>query len=493
MTARLRGERGNALFGVIVGFAAGVLVAALVVPDRGSSSVLAGGSGGSAGGTAGGGALVVGPGQGPSSEGGAVSGGGGAGPDSGSTTEGSAGQDGGAAVDGGPVRGVTDDKIRIGIALLELGALKNLGPSFDNGDRRQHFESILDGWRQRGLVPIHGRDVEFVYRSYGPISPEEQRAACKGLVQDENVFMVIADSTFNAGIECVTREFRTLLVTSDAPPDDVFQRGAPYVFTLQPSLGRTLRNYVHWAHHRGALSGKKIGLYYFDDAVTRDLMDRTVKAELSNLGYSVAAEQTTTQNLGGPADALAVQRFRTAGVDVAMLFTSKAGFMQNAQAQAYRPAYLENDFLSGTTNTATSTYPAEQFDGTYGMSGMRYGEWKAGLPTPAEAEACLADYERFSGKRIDPNAREAEYVGLNKGCDDARLVIQALQGAGPGLTPAGVVAQLELLQGVTMGVHGVVSFGAGKHDGIDQHRTVQWTADCKCWKALGSFEPLFVP
>jgi hypothetical protein len=258
-------------------------------------------------------------------------------------------------------------------------------------------------------------------------------------------------------------------------------------------LGRTLRNYVHWAHNRGALTGKKVGLYYFDDAVTRDLMDRTIKAELNRLGYALAAEQTTTQNLGGPADALAVQRFRTAGVDVAMLFTSKAGFMQQAQAQAYRPAYLENDYLSGTTNTATSTYPAEQFDGTFGMSGMRYGEWKAGLPTPAEADACLGDYERLSGKRIDPNAREAEYVGLNKGCDDARLVIQALRGAGRGLTPASVVTQLEQLQGVTMGVHGDVTFGAGKHDGIDQHRTVQWTADCKCWKALGSFEPLFVP
>jgi ABC-type branched-subunit amino acid transport system substrate-binding protein len=265
------------------------------------------------------------------------------------------------------------------------------------------------------------------------------------------------------------------------------------VFTLQPSLGRTLRNYVHWAHERGLLTGKKIGLYYFDDAVTRDLMDRTIKTELSGLGHTLAAEQTTTQNLGGPADALAVQRFRTAGVDVAMLFTSKAGFMAQAQAQAWKPTYLENDYLSGTTNTATSTYPAEQFDGTFGMSSMRYGEWKVGLPATAEAEACLSDYERVSGKRIDPNAREAEYVGLNKGCDDARLVLQALVNAGRSLTPAGMVAQLEQLQGMPMGVHGDVTFGPDKHHGIDQQRTVQWTADCKCWKALGSFEPLYVP
>ena len=35
-----------------------------------------------------------------------------------------------------------------------------------------------------------------------------------------------------------------------------------------------------------------------------------------------------------------------ARVDLAFLFTSKTGFMQAAQAQGYKPTYLESDFLS---------------------------------------------------------------------------------------------------------------------------------------------------
>src|SRR5687768_7943630 len=81
MTASMRDERGSALFGVIVGFAAGVLVAALFVPARGSRSVLAGGANGTGGGsgTAGSGGLVLGPGEASGGEAGAGSGSGGAG------------------------------------------------------------------------------------------------------------------------------------------------------------------------------------------------------------------------------------------------------------------------------------------------------------------------------------------------------------------------------------------------------------------------------
>jgi hypothetical protein len=252
--------------------------------------------------------------------------------------------------------------VRIGVAAIDLGALRALGPSFDIGDRRKQFHALLEGWRRSKAVPVHGRQVEFVFRDYGVLSEPDKRAACIALVEDEKVFAVVADASFGSGVDCVANEKRTPLLMSESRSDEIFQRNAPWLFTLQMSQSRLLRNWIHWAHHRGALRGKTIGLYYFDDAPTHDLVNRTIRAELRRLGYRIAAEATTNSELGGPQDALAVQRFRSEGVDLAMLLRSKAGFMQQAEAQNYRPTYIESDLGFGTSDTTTSTYPAEHFN-----------------------------------------------------------------------------------------------------------------------------------
>jgi hypothetical protein len=407
-----------------------------------------------------------------------------------------AGPAGSAASAGAPAatgRGVTASSVTIGVALLDLGAIRNLGPMFDNGDRRGHFESILAEWRRTHVIPVAGRDVKFVYRTYDVLDASSQRAACVGLIQDEKVFAVIADSDFLQGSECVAREFHTPLLEADAVADEVYARSAPNLFTLQMSVSRLMRNWVDWADSRKLLQGHKIGLYYLDTPDDHHLVDTTIKPELGRLHHSLAAEAVTAHSLGGPEDALAVQRFRAAGVDVALLLTSKAGFMQQATAQGYKPSYLDNDYLSGTTNTATSTYPAAQYDGTYGISGLRYGEWKSGIPSTPEAAACQEAYQRASGKRIDGNSREAEWVALNKGCDDGRVFLLALQRAGAGLTPATFVSGLESIKGLHMGMFPDLTFAPGKHHGIDAQRTLQWHADCSCWRVVTPFGPLWVP
>ena len=492
---------GSPLFSLVGGLLAGVLIAAIVIPDHQGSGPL-GVSSGSASAGAPTGAddrRAAGPGAPGADE--PVGPGGATGPSSGSVdavrggdparSADAAGPAAEAPATAGTARGVSADRIKIGVALLDLGAVRQLGPAFDNGDRRAHFESILAGWRDAGLLPVAGRDIEFVYRTYGVLSQEEQRAACVGLIQDEGVFAVLGDSRFQeAGEECVAREFRTPMIGHDAGGDDLFARAAPFLFTVQTSEDRLLRNLVHWADRKGLLDGRRIGIYHLDEPLIRDQMDRTIVAELQRLGHDLAARATTDQDLGGPRDALAVQRFRSAGVDVALLFTSKAGFMQQAEAQGYQPSYLESDYISGTTNTATSTYPPSHFDGAWGMTALRYGEWKAGIPAPAEAEACARTYERHGGAAVDPDAREAEWIALNKACDVARLLIRGLQGAGRALDTSSLVTALQGLRDVPMGIAPPVSFEPGRQHGVTHHRSVRWSADCSCWKASGEFAPL---
>ena len=504
----------SSLIGLVGGFVAGLLVFAAVATDGGEELAREAGCRVEAGDRSSGAVGLAGvPGADPTEEsdsGIAAGGGGGASADVGGSS-GAAGDDGGstsggeaAADDGEPIgatpgaasptaRGLTKDSITIGIGLLNLGALKSLGPAFDNGDRRAHFESILAAWKRDRVVPVHGRDIRFVYREYDPINVETQRAACAGLIQDGKAFAVVFDSTSPIASECVAREYETPVLTSDAPADEAFARSKGNLFTLQMSLSRMLRNVPHWAKANGVLvTGKsRVGIYHLDDPATSDLVARTLRPEFTKLGFEPVIA-TTDQSLGGPGDALAVQQFQARQVNVVVLLTSKAGFMQQAQARGYKPQYIDNDYLSGTTNTATSTYPADHFNGAKGITGQRYGEWKAGLAPPASARACVETYRRASGKTIDANAREAEYVALNKACDATQVLMLGLQRAGPDLTHRGLVAAFETIKDLQLSIHGDITFAPGKHHGTELQRTVEWTSACRCWKAKGSFGPLWV-
>ena len=218
-----------------------------------------------------------------------------------------------AAVAQGGGRGITPTTVKIGVAYLDLSAVRALGPEFDNGNVPQQWDAILDDWHRRHVLPVAGRDVQFAYRSYDVTSNDAQRSACVGLVEDEKVFAVIGIEFFyQAGADCVARQFRTPLITSEGPGDDVYTRAAPLLFSLQPSEDRLLHNFVQWAERKGLFNGTKIGLYYSTDPVETQIVNRSVKAELAKLHHSIAAEVQTDNKTASPQDAIAVQKFRSA-------------------------------------------------------------------------------------------------------------------------------------------------------------------------------------
>jgi hypothetical protein len=253
---------------------------------------------------------------------------------------------------------------------------------------------------------------------------------------------------------------------------------------------------VRWADGRGLLKGRRIGVYHLSDPQESALVSRSVKGELAKLGYKLTAEATTSNALGGPDDALAVQQFRTKAVNLAILLTSRGGFMQQAEAQGYKPTYVDTDYGGGTSDVGTNQYPAHQFDGTQSMTTVRRGEPAAGLPSSPDMEPCVRNYERYSGRKVarpgQSGHEAAEWVFIVLACDEGKVLLQALRAAGPNLTPASFVQGLESLRGVSLIRYPNISFGPGRHQGVDQQRTLQWRAACTCWRATGQFEGLYV-
>ena len=526
---QLRRRSAPTLFVVAAAFAVGVLITALVAPER--SDVLATGSnGGFSAADDGGefddgsglddGAGLVDDGTSPDGGGGAAAGGAtGASGAADSRTKrwrgdrrrhralvaaapvragggASGGGGAGGAAGGATGPGVTADTITIGFGLPDLGAIGALGPGYDQGDPKSHVEGILAQLRADGRLPVHGRDIKPVFSSYNILSEVEQRATCEQFGNDTVVLAVVAIHDFGVGNECTAREFGLPTFTSDGNGDAVYARSAPNLFTMQMSAGRLLRNYSAWADRAGYLTGKRIGVYSPSDPEAAKTVTDNVINPIKAAGHNIVAEvQTGEPSTGGPTDSIAVQQFRTNRVDVAILIVSavaKTNFFNQAGSQGYKPRYLENDSGFSTTDTATGTYPADHFDGTPAFTGMRFGENNSGMPEPAPAQWCRAAIKKQTGNDIPRKGRDAEYIASNQACDEIMTVMHGLEKAGPNLTRASFIAGVETIRNMPAGIHGDLSFSPGRHDGVSTWREIKWTAGCKCWKVVSGLEPLLV-
>lgn len=497
---RRRTPRG---LGIAVAFLVGVLVTALVVPDRNEvvRTETSGGIDSSLGpDNAGedrdavGGPTAEGDGPGASPTGGGTvpAGPGGVGP----TPSESGG--GAPSTRAGTAPGVSADVIRVGFGIPDLGAIGALGPGYDQGDPVEHVEGILAQLREDGRLPVHGRDIEPVYDSYNIISADEQRATCEFFGNDVEVFALLAIHDFADGNECAAREYGIPTFTSDGLSDAVMARSAPNLFTMQMSGDRLLRNVARWADEAGFVTGKRIGVYYPDDPEISKVVRDSLISPLRQLGHDVVSEVTTSTTeaaTGGPRDSVAVQRFRTDRVDVAILLVSaiaKTNFFNQAQLQAYEPLYLENDLAFSTTDTATGTYPADHFDQTPAFTGMRFGENNSGVPEPPEARWCRDAIAAQTGNQIPRKGRDAEYIASNQACDEIMVLLHGLEQAGPALSRSRFIAGVETIRDRRMGIHGNVTFERGRHDGVRTWRQIRWRASCRCWNVDGSLRSLFV-
>jgi ABC-type branched-subunit amino acid transport system substrate-binding protein len=489
-------ENSIGVFALVGGVLLGALLMAVVVPrsttktvvtERGGSdrSSFSAGSEGPTEGTDG--TLAADSGTGSSAPG---SGGGDTGTGGGTPT-GQAAQGGTEGPSPVNVRGVSDDTVRIGVTYPDLAGLRSLGPEYDNGDVPKQWRALLERWKRERKSPVAGRNIEFVFRTYPVLDTASQRAACAGLIQDDKVFAVVGVAYFQVGTECVVREFNTPLIGSDGATEAVFARSNGNLISLYLSQDAIIRNWAKFAADQGFVRGKNVGIYHLTTGIDPE-MAKLFKSELEKNGAAKVVIATTDQSLGGPNDALAAQKFRAEGVKTAFVLTSKSGFMQQAQAQGYKPQYVESDYLFGSADSTQSTDPPEQADGMIGITVTHNGEAKAGIKPPAGEQACIDNYKQVTGEQPNPPG-SAEYNYIKLSCDLGTVLLHGLNAAARYLTPQTLIAGVESLRTTETLQIGGLAYSKNRHWGADRARTIQWHGDCKCWKATGGYYPLPVP
>ena len=394
-----------------------------------------------------------------------------------------------ASADEPPASTVPARIVRIGVAFPDLEAFAVLNPEFGIGDPEAQALAVVDQWAREGLLPA-GIGVELVFGKYNIISDSAKLGVCTAFAQDSDVFAAVSSVSFTVGAECLATRFEIPIIDTDGAPPSLYQRGAPWFFTLRADHGTHLRSYAQWAIDSGVFDGN-VGMYYetrLDEGVEQ------LREQVAAAGFEIASETATSgEGVGSPEDPVAVQRFIADGVDVVLPLvggSSLAGVLGFAESQGYRPTYLSTDYGEQTADVSGKTLPAEQYDGTLAMTMKRAGEIAAGMVNE-EAEACLSNYERYSGNDIERRAPETgEFASILRTCDLLSLVLAGLHGAAGDLTRQNFVAALETSGDFTPAGVAPGSFGPADHSLVDHYRTIQWDAGCPCWTAVSGFIPM---
>ena len=380
--------------------------------------------------------------------------------------------------------------VRIGVAFPDLAAFAVLNPEFGIGDPEAQALAVVDQWIREGLLP-EGIGVELVFGKYNIISDSAKLGVCTAFAQDSDVFAAVSSVSFTVGAECLATRFQVPVIDADGAPPSLYQRGAPWFFTLRADHGKHLRSYAQWAIDSGLFDGRNVGLYYetrLDEGVAE------MRDQIAAAGFEIASETATSgEGVGSPEDPIAVQRFISDNVEVVLPLvggSSLAGVLSFAESQGHRPLYLSTDYGEQTADVSAKPLPAEQYHGTLAMTMKRAGEIAAGMVNQ-EAEACLSNYERYSGDDIERRAPETgEFASILRTCDLLSLVLAGLHGAAADLTRENFVAALENAGEFTPAGVGPGAFSPSDHSLVDHYRAIRWNADCPCWTAVSDFVPM---
>ena len=378
--------------------------------------------------------------------------------------------------------------IKIGYAYQDVSAFAILSKKFSLGDIELQAQSVLEAWRRDGLLP-EGIEIELVFAKFNTLSPEDILGACNKLAQDEEVFAVIASRDFGVGSQCLAERFGIPTISSQGMSTSAYERGAPWLFSVQPTESQALLNFVEWANAAGALEGKHVGIYW--DTRSEEAAD-DLKAALADLGVEIVSDLPSDgEGIGSPQDAIVVQKFIDDGVDFPILMvgtSSVTSFLAVSEQQDYHPDLRWFEWASQLNDVSTDALPQEQIDGVQAMTFSRVGELAAGMPLTAAAQTCVDNYESYAGEDVDMAVPASAATGqLLFTCDLMSILLEGLKNAGPNPTKESLVAGYEMITDLEMAWWGPVSFSADNHAGVSQVRTITWSTECGCWSAEGDF------
>lgn len=477
---------------VVLGICVGVVVTGLVLPavvdDERSGDLVAttSGDGSSSTGAIGPGLSTDGPASADGADGGAVTDGGPAAVGQDAPAAGPAG----AGADQGPAAtdvGLSPTTIRVGILLTDLTNPTGvaIGPGISVEEQRAQWDALLADVNAGGGVA--GRKLEAVFRNAKILEGDQMRATCQQLSRDDRVFAVLDSGGAAIGDlpSCYTRQHQVPLLANGAAGimDEIYQAAAGRLVTIHQRASRIMKSYAGELARAGLLRDQVCGILADEFQGASPKGGALLEAALEAKGCTVAHRATMSADLatGASQVPIAVQQMKSKGVTSVMLLANPiyaTQYVQEAEANGFRPRYSMTDWLGGTTDFAIQNMP-DAFEGAVGVTVTRLGAARAGYAENAVARECAGIYEKGHGAKLDP--RQQGYQLNAHACAILRLFVKAATPLGNRLTRASFVDSLARSGSFDPGYQSPGTLRPGKPDLADGVRLVKADMSCNCW------------
>jgi branched-chain amino acid transport system substrate-binding protein len=345
--------------------------------------------------------------------------------------------------------GVTKDTIKIGFFGPLTGRVFQYGELAMNGAELVYQQVNAKGG-------IHGRKIVTV-RADDECKNEGGIAAVKKLIHQEQVFMIHGGGCSGAALaareEIETNKVPTLVL--DAVADGI-SKGATWIF--HPGLVSGIESVaqVDFAKAQGA---KKIAVVWQNDAWGQSRLTPLTEKLKSEGITPVTVEEMTAEQNDATAVALKVQK---AGADtvIELLYPKpSAVFVRDALKFNYRPVHVSQTATADLVDLQKQVAIPGALDKFYSISQV-----KVSVDDPD-----MAPWREALGKQF-PKDRLSIFTLF--GMAGAKVVVAALEKAGPTLTRARLHEVLSTLCGVDTGVYPApVCFKPDDHQGL---KTAAW-------------------
>ena len=352
------------------------------------------------------------------------------------------------------VRGVTDTEIRFGISAPFSGATKELGQNMKLGIEAAFREANANGG-------VHGRQLRLIAADDG-YEPARAAETMKQLFEKDQVFGVVGNVGTPTAVVAVPYALQRKMLFFGAFTGAGLLRSDPpdrYVFNYRASYAEETEAMVHYLVKVKRLNPEHIAVFAQQDAY-------------GDSGFAGVAK--AIRSLGGNDSTILRLNYQRNTVDVddavEQLRKSPIPIRAVIMVPAYRAAAK---FIEKTRNLYPNMiYSSVSFVGSTALANelMLLGKRFATgvivtqvVPAVEGSSSLVLNYKSALARYFPGEA--PDYVSL-EGYVMANVLIAALKQNGPQLDTERLVATLENLHDLDLGLGTPVSFGRSEHQGV---------------------------
>ncbi len=356
-----------------------------------------------------------------------------------------------AALPGVPIRGITDQEVRFGMAAPFSGAAKELGRQMKLGIDTA-FNQINDAGG------VEGRMLKLIAADDG-YEPTRTGNAMKQLYEKDQVFGFIGNvGTPTASVAVPYALERRMLFFSPFTGAGILRHDPPdrYVFNYRPSYAEETDAAVHYLVKLRRIPPKQIAVFAQQDSYGDSGFAGVAKAYRA-LGIADGAivrlnYKRNTVDVDEAINQLKVLKPSIKAVVMVATYRAATKFIEKTRDQFPGMIYTNVSFVGSTALADELTLLGPRFANGVIVTQV--------VPAVGGYSSAVLEYKNALAKYFPGEA--PDYVSL-EGYIAAKVLIQAMKRVGPQLDTEKLIDTLEDLHNLDLGLGATLSFGRSEH------------------------------